>query len=444
MKPLFESRCIDLATSRIPHILGLLGPTVLLPWPAGSKGDVRKWKHLQLADMDEVSHRTKLERAGNIGVALGRVSNGLVTIDFDHEDYTEPFLEVNPLLRTTLRTTAQRGCNIWLRCSADYPSSCFLRDQSGNKVGEWRADGNQTIIAGIHPSGVSYRFVVENPVISIDYAQIVWPDLIRRPPDATESQRVKGVREAKVVCVGGCSLQIQAFCNVDLVTEVAPTDYHQNNASLFRLGRLVRTYEGMIGRLATEEELEFVFDRWCLVARDFWRPGLTRDDYLAEFLEAYSYARIGLDENPIELAVIRAKTVPLPQVRGFTDERVRLLVAICREMQQITGTNPFFLPTRKLGEILGVHFTKVASWLRAIVALQIIHLAPGEVRRRGGNRSPRYHYGPPTQNALETTASNLGALARPLLTGPPHVPDSLHSPCRALTLTPTNKQKNEL
>jgi Bifunctional DNA primase/polymerase, N-terminal len=173
MKPLFESRCIDLPTSRIPHILGLLGPTVLLPWPAGSKGDVRKWKHLQLADMDEVSHRTKLERAGNIGVALGRVSNGLVTIDFDHEDYTEPFLEVNPLLRTTLRTTAQRGCNIWLRCSADYPSSCFLRDQSGNKVGEWRADGNQTIIAGTHPSGVSYRFVVENPVISIDYAEIV-------------------------------------------------------------------------------------------------------------------------------------------------------------------------------------------------------------------------------------------------------------------------------
>jgi DNA-binding transcriptional ArsR family regulator len=216
------------------------------------------------------------------------------------------------------------------------------------------------------------------------------------------------------VCVGGCSLQIQALCNVDLVTEVAPTDYHQNNASLFKLGRLVRTFEGMIGRLATEEELEFVFDRWCLVARDFWRPGLTRDDYWAEFLEAYSYARMGLDENPIEVAVSRAKAAPLPQVRGFTDERIRLLAAICREMQELTKDNPFFLPTRKLGEILGVHWTQVARWLRALEALGIIHLAPGEVRRRGGSRSPRYHYGPPTRNTVGLLPTMKAAQATPL------------------------------
>jgi hypothetical protein len=115
--------------------------------------------------------------------------------------------------------------------------------------------------------------------------------------------------------------------------------------------------------LATERELEFIFDRWCLVARRFWRPGLTRDDYYAEFLEAYSYARIGLDENPIDVAVSRARTAPLPHVQGFTDERIRLLVAICREMQEITNPNPFFLPTRKLGEILGVHYARVARWL---------------------------------------------------------------------------------
>ena len=60
----------------------------------------------------------------------------------------------------------------------------------------------------------------------------------------------------------------------------------------------------------------------------------------------------------------------------------------------MTGTNPFYLPTRKLGDILGAHWTQVAKWLRAFEVLKIIRLAPGEVRRRGGNRSPRYHYGP--------------------------------------------------
>ena len=380
--------------------------------------------------MSAPSYQAELEQAGNIGVALGKVSNGLVTIDFDGEDYVEPFLEANPLLRTTLRTAAHRGCNIWVRCTTDYPQSCKLRSRSGDEIGEWRANRNQTIVAGTHPEGVPYRFVIEKPVIRIHYREIVWPDVILAP-DATESQRAKGVRETNVVSVGGCGLQIQAFCSVDLITQVAPTAYRQNNTSLFKLGRLVKSYENAIGRLASEVELESVFDRWCLVARPFWRH--TRDDYWAEFLDAYSYARMGLDENPIEVAVSRAKAAPLPQVRGFTDERIRLLAAICREIQEITGAAPFFLPTRKLGEILGACHTQVARWLRILERpLQVIHLASGEIRRRGGNRSPRYRYGQPTQNPLETTATNSEELAHPLLHGQQHVPNSLHATLRAL------------
>src|SRR5215469_5823367 len=110
-------------TDRISHLRDLLGPAVLLPWPSGSKGDSRRWKHLQLADMDEVSHLAKLQRAGNIGVALGQVSNGLITIDFDQDSYVETFLTANPLLADTLRTRGRRGCNIWVRCSSEYPPS---------------------------------------------------------------------------------------------------------------------------------------------------------------------------------------------------------------------------------------------------------------------------------------------------------------------------------
>jgi DNA-binding transcriptional ArsR family regulator len=77
---------------------------------------------------------------------------------------------------------------------------------------------------------------------------------------------------------------------------------------------------------------------------------------------------------------------------GFKDERVRLLAAICRELSTIIS--PFFLPTRKMGEILGVGHSRVARWLRALEVLQVIHLAPGEVRKRGVRGSPRYLYGP--------------------------------------------------
>jgi hypothetical protein len=195
------------------------------------------------------------------------------------------------------------------------------------------------------------------------------------------------------ICPVDSFKQLETHVAADRISEIAPTDYHQNNASLVKLARLVKSYEHTIGRAAAPEELEFIFDRWSVVARRFWRPDLTRDDYYAEFLEIYSYVRIGLDENPIELAFSRAKAGPLPQVQGFTDERVRLLAAICREMDDITGGRPFFLPTRKLGEILSVHFSLIARWLRALDVLEIIHLAPGELRKCGGNRSPRYHYG---------------------------------------------------
>ena len=182
-----------------------------------------------------------------------------------------------------------------------------------------------------------------------------------------------------------------------MIARLVPTECHQNNSSLFKLARLVRSYESVVGRPATKAELQFVFERWAERARQFWRPELTRDDYYAEFLTAYSYAQMGLHENPLDLAVSRAKAAPLPEVPSFSDKRIRLLVAICRELQNITGANPFYLPTRKLGEVLEIHWTRVAKWLRALEVLGIIRLAPGEVRRRGGNRSPRYHYGAPVE-----------------------------------------------
>jgi hypothetical protein len=201
------------------------------------------------------------------------------------------------------------------------------------------------------------------------------------------------------IAIIDCDEQLESYFSDDLISEVAPTDYHQNNASLFKLARSVKSYEQSIGRAATQRELEFVFDRWSSVADGFWRKGSTRDDYYAEFLDCYHYAHTALN---IEVAVSLAKAAPLPEVQGFTNERIRLLVSICREMQQITGADPFFLPTRKLGEILDVHYSQVARWLRALEVLQIIHLPRGEVRTRGGNRCPRYYYGQPVR---ETNAS---------------------------------------
>jgi hypothetical protein len=383
------------ATDRISHLLDLLGPSLLLGWPSRSKGSRRRWKHLQLIAMDRENHRAKLEKAGNIGVALGQVSKGLVTIDLDQDRYIDALLGANPLLGNTLRTHARRGCNIWVRCSGGYPASQKLKNVSGDEIGEWRADGNQTIISGTHPEGAQYRFVVENPVISIAYEAIIWPDSILPPSSATESNRERRVREKEVVgvCVCGAGLGLDRVG--DLISQISPKGSRQNNGSLFKLARLLKSCEDAVGRRATVEELEFAFDRWSLVARPFWRH--TREDYWAEFLQAYHYALFGLDQDSLEVASHRARTKPLPVVAGFSDDRVRLLAAICYEMEQQVRGSSFFLPTRKLGQLLGAHWSSVARWLINLETLGVLHLAPGEVRRRGVMRCPRYQYGPPTR-----------------------------------------------
>jgi hypothetical protein len=82
-----------------------------------------------------------------------------------------------------------------------------LKNEYGDEIGEWRGDGNQTIISGTHPEGLPYRFVVEKPVVTLEYGEITWPASIL-PPRVTESMRVRRVRENEVVGVCVCVVVI--------------------------------------------------------------------------------------------------------------------------------------------------------------------------------------------------------------------------------------------
>jgi hypothetical protein len=75
---------------------------------------------------------------------------------------------------------------------------------------------------------------------------------------------------------------------------------------------------------------------------DFGDPGLRGRIIYAELLDAYGYAQMGLDENPVEVATSRAKAAPPPELRGSTDERIRLVAAMCRERQPLLGDKLFF------------------------------------------------------------------------------------------------------
>lgn len=169
--------------AKVESILG--NDVVLLPIKKGTKRPTRKaWTRLSVADTRKKQYLTSLGTAPAVGVALGKQSGGLCSIDFDDDTAIGPFLSLNPLLQSTLRTIGKRGCNLWLRVRGQYPRTYKLRTDGGS-VGEWRADGGQTIIAGEHPDGGLYRFLVEAPPVEVEFAALRWGEL--RTPSSESS-----------------------------------------------------------------------------------------------------------------------------------------------------------------------------------------------------------------------------------------------------------------
>jgi hypothetical protein len=385
----------------LQRILALTGPALLLPWPRGTKGAPYRWGHMQLALMDNRVHLSLLEKAGNIGVALGKVSGGLVSIDIDEDERVPEFLELNPLLSETLRTKGTRGCNVWVRMKGDYPPTHKLKDKEGQGIGEFRSDGAQTIIFGTHPSGAPYSFEVEKPARQIAFSDIVFfvktGDFTQKGSNNftetafTETKRLRRHRDIETksrVC--GLVIVDNKLSDTfrEVISGIAPKDVHKNNGSLFNLARLCRSAEKSLRRALTTKELEMVFDCWCDRARPLWRPELSREDYWMEFLRVSTYARLGLDENPLQLAYARARARPLPDVPGVVDERIRLLASMLLELSSVAGGGEFYLPTRKLGQLLGISHVSANSWIGGLRALGVIkRTSPGNA-----HRSPRYVY----------------------------------------------------
>jgi phage/plasmid-associated DNA primase len=147
---------------------------------------------------------------GNLGVILGRPSamevplTGaryvLASIDVDRDDVVDAFLALNPRLGRTLRTRGRRGCNFWLWVEADaYVAGVkhifdALPDGTPSKVkwGEWRTDGGQTVVYGVHPdTGGRYQRISESPTpVNLAFADIVWPAGLSLPWMPTPAEQL--------------------------------------------------------------------------------------------------------------------------------------------------------------------------------------------------------------------------------------------------------------
>jgi hypothetical protein len=83
------------------------------------------------------------------------------------------------------------------------------------------------------------------------------------------------------------------------------------------------------------------------------------------------------------------KPLPLEAIKHFEHGKLRILVALCRELQSIAGKEPFYLSARTVQQLfkLDGHAT-AARWLRSLCVLQILT----EIEKGSGIRASRYRF----------------------------------------------------
>ena len=389
----------------VPELMKLLGnKTVFINWPKGVKGGKLPWKHLTLAHMTP-DYLAKLQH-GNIGVVLGDPSDGLCVIDCDDEGFATAFAAANPTL-VTLVTHGSRGRAYWLKFKGDCPRrSCKLKI-GGADVGEFRSNGNQSIVWGDHPTtGRPYQWLTVQPAATVDYDSIVWPDGLIKTPSSTK-KRTEGeltithesLKITNVVNVPSsiCSLSVYTAAAVNFTTVKEAVNFslpihdRQNNDKVFLLARSMLTVQRHLGRSLTKKELIHAIRLWCDLTQELGFLRETRDHYVAKFFFAWKHVKkeVGrsLDLHKL-LRVVDDNPLP-PEAELFETTTARRLVGLCYYLQLLAGEEPFFLSCRKAAAVLGVEsFTTTAEWLRSMVDVGILVL----VSKGLGVKSSRYRY----------------------------------------------------
>jgi len=338
---------------------------------------------------------------GNIGVALGEISGGLCALDVDDDSLVERFLAVNPQLSDTLQTHGARGRVFWVRFTDNYPKrTAKLKTHSGKDAGEFRSNGAQSIVWGIHPdTNRPYQFVIKKPVVRVAFSSIQWPPEIRSPfatGDCTEEteepkiQKSRSTEELKSSASLARSLFHSSINSIEDALRVSmPTKKRENNALLFKLARAVKTLE-VKGQNFDLPQLDAIFDQWYARAKKFLRAGQTREDYYLEFMNACQRAKFPLGGVKVAEAWAKATSQPLPaEAMNFSNPQIRLLVAFLKQLQAMQGAEPFFITYRDCAALLGhsTHST-AATWLGALVMMKYIRVAmPGNERQ-----ATRYFY----------------------------------------------------
>ena len=336
---------------------------------------------------------------------------GVYSIDFDGNEsisgdaLAEKFFELNPIAAWSFRTAGARGCNVHFVADDDFqlPPAARLYDENGKKAGELRSSNCYTLVRGKHPSGCSYRAVVDAPAFNINPDQLKWVDnrnLIEHTQFRKSPQRREGELQQHPISRNwtqdnpetvGCDLKAQEIAQEILLSHL-PTARGQSDILHWEIaGELLA-----LGYKFTHPQLLALGRQWYDLAKHNLDPSESREEYAFNFHRRFKSRRFpsGCGDGTFTMAVEAAREEDAPDLIAdcFPHSKdIQLAGTLCRELARRTANGVFFLSARDLQEVLEVGSPQTAhNILRKLIDTGLI--AIHRMHPRASKKATEYRY----------------------------------------------------
>lgn len=134
---------------------------------------------------------------------------------------------------------------------------------------------------------------------------------------------------------------------------------------------------------ANPHDLQPLVRRWY----DLAEPNIGTKEFavtLAAFLKGWPKVEVPKGQTALDMAFAQAQSSDQSTIPAVLDcDNLRLLAALCRELQAQAGDGPFYLGCRPMGDLFGVVPKTAWNWLDALCTLSVLQ------KVSSGNRKER-------------------------------------------------------
>ena len=322
----------------------------------GKKRGAVRWKRCQTEFPDSKRLRAWFRdgKYPGLAVILGPISGHLACRDFDEAEAYHAWAKRFPELAERLPTVRTgRGFHVYFTAPAT--KTVHFRD------GELRGAKSLCVLPpSPHPKGGRYEWLVQpdGPVPQVVPGEA---GLAGEPVQQKQSEDDRCSPKQAEAVRGKPSAKDEEDGEVELaITATLPNGPGQRNSQVFQFARALRGIPSLAD--ADPRDLRPIVKRWHSAALPHIRTKPFVETWM-DFLYAWPRVETPMRRNLMEEALKKAIADPVPGLDDYDQKALRDLVALCRELQAITGREPFFLSTRTAARLFGINPATGWRWL---------------------------------------------------------------------------------